>query len=140
MRAWGSLLPLLLLGAAGPAAAADTPSLAAQLGGKTLSAVAYVPRPSGAGGGSLRRIVLQAYLEADGRTLLRQWISADNRYSAPVRTRWSLNGDMLCIELPGAPLCAKVHIWGPRIAGVGTRPYAMLDGDLQPGNAIIGAR
>ena len=84
--------------------------------------------------------VLQAYLEADGRALVRQWQSADNRYSAPARTRWSLSDDKLCIELSAAPICAKVHIWGPRIAGIGTRPYAMLDGDLQPGNAIAGGR
>jgi hypothetical protein len=42
--------------------------------------------------------------------------------------------------LPARPLCAKVHIWGPRIAGIGTQPYAMLDGDIRPGNAITGAR
>jgi len=140
MRAWGPLVALLLVGAGGEAGAADAPSLAAQLGGKTLSAVAYVPRPADSGGGSLQRIMLQAYLDADGRALVRQWVAANNRYSAPARTRWSLNDDMLCIELQSAPLCAKVHIWGPRIAGVGTRPYAMLDGDLQPGNAISGAR
>src|SRR5229473_1684276 len=39
------LLALLLLAGGGPALAADSAgSLAAQLGGKTLSAVAYVPR------------------------------------------------------------------------------------------------
>src|SRR5713226_8445099 len=140
MRAWGALLALSLLGAGGTAVAAEAPSLAAQLGGKTLSAVAYVPRSSSAGGGSLQRIMLQAYLEASGAALLRQWVPARNSYSVPARTRWSLQDDTLCIELPSAPLCAKVHIWGPRIAGIGTRPYAMLDGDLQPGNAITGTR
>jgi hypothetical protein len=135
------LVALLLLAGGSPASAAGSaPSLAAQLGGKTLSAVAYVPRASGAGGGSLQRIVLQAYLAADGKTLLRQWIGARNSYSRPVQTRWSLSEDTLCINLPTAPLCAKVHIWGPRIAGIGTQPYAMLDGDLQPGNAITGTR
>jgi hypothetical protein len=34
-----------------------------------------------------------------------------------------------------------VHVWGPRIAGVGVQPsYAMLDGDLKPGNVIGGRR
>ena len=142
MTASAGLAALLLLSIAGPVGAADpAPSLAGQLGGKTLSAVAYIPRPPGAaGGGSLQRIVLQAYLEADGRTVLRQWLPARNSYSAPVRTRWRLNDNTLCIDLPSAPLCAEVHIWGPRIAGIGRQPYAMLDGDLQPGNAITGAR
>jgi hypothetical protein len=35
-------------------------------------------------------------------------------------------------------MCAVVHVWGPRIAGIGTQPYAMLDGDLQPGNVVGG--
>ncbi len=136
---WGAaFLALSLIG--GVAGAAEAPPLAAQLGGKTLSAVVYVPRNADRGGGSLQRLVVQAYLEADGRALVRQWQSADNRYSAPARTRWSLNSDTLCIELAAAPICAKVHVWGPRIAGVGTRPYAMLDGDLQPGNAITHGR
>ena len=139
---WGAVLFAIALmgGGAGAASAAEAPSLAAQLGGKTLSAVVYVPRNAANGGGSLQRLVLQAYLEADGRALVRQWQSADNRYSAAARTRWSLTDDKLCIELSAAPICAKVHIWGPRIAGIGTRPYAMLDGDLQPGNAIAGGR
>jgi hypothetical protein len=146
MKAWAGLVALLPLSAGGPVCAADpAPSLAAQLGGKTLSAVAYVPRLPGADGGGLRRIVLQAYLAADGRTLLRQWIGSRNHYSAPAETSWSLSENRLCIDLPtidlpGGPLCARVHIWGPRIAGIGTQPYAMLDGDLRPGNAITGAR
>jgi hypothetical protein len=141
MKAWAGLVALLPLSAGGPVCAADPPpSLAAQLGGKTLSAVAYVARLPSAGGGGLQRIMLQAYLAADGRTLLRQWIGSRNSYSAPVETRWSLSENRLCIDLPGGPLCARVHIWGPRIAGIGTQPYAMLDGDLRPGNAITGAR
>lgn len=154
MRAWGASLALIALGAGSPAGATDlTPSLAAQLGGKTLSAVAYVPRLPAAGGGALRRIVLQAYLAPDGRSLVRQWIASHNRYSAPVPARWSLTDSRLCIDLPAADLpaldplrsdprklCADVHIWGPRIAGIGTQPYAMLDGDIRPGNTISGAR
>jgi hypothetical protein len=140
---------LVWLSAGSPVGAAEpAPSLSAQLADRTLSAVAYVPRPPGTGGGTLQRIMLQAYLETDGRTLLRQWIASRDRYSAPVATRWSVAENKLCIDLPadkspagGSParqLCAKVHIWGPRIAGIGTQPYAMLDGDIMPGNAITG--
>jgi hypothetical protein len=140
VKAWAGLVALLQLNPGGPARAADMPPpLATQLAGKTLSAVAYVPRSSGASGG-LQRIVLQAYLTADGRALLRQWIGSRNSYTALVQTHWSLSENRLCIDLPTGQLCAKVHIWGPRIAGVGTQPYAMLDGDLQPGNAIAKAR
>jgi hypothetical protein len=144
---WAGLVALLALCAGGPAGAADpAPSLAAQLGGKTLSAVAYVPRAPATGGGSLQRIMLQAYLASDGKTLVREWIVSRNRYSAPAATRWSLSDDRLCIDLPAATdsparkLCANVHVWGPRIAGIGTQPYAMLDGDIRPGNAITGRR
>ena len=146
MGAWAGLVALLALSAGDPACAADlAPSLATQLGGKTLSAVAYVPHPPGTGGGALQRIMLQAFLASDGKTLVRQWISSRNLYSAPVATRWSLSDNRLCIDLPatdlpGRKLCANVHIWGPRIAGIGTQPYAMLDGDIRPGNAITGTR
>ena len=146
MRAGAGLVALLALGAGSPACAADlAPSLAAQLTGRTLSAVAYVPRAPGAGGGALQRIMLQAFLASDGKTLVRQWIGSRNLYSTPVATRWSVSDNRLCIDLPatdlpGRKLCANVHIWGPRIAGIGTQPYAMLDGDIRPGNAITGTR
>ena len=58
-----------------------------------------------------------------------------------VKVLWSLSGSTFCLELPMGgtqPVCADIHIWGPRIAGVGAKPYAMLDGDLQPGNALSG--
>jgi hypothetical protein len=97
----------------------------------------------------LRRIVLQAYLAADGTTILRQWLPERDRYSAPQRTRWSIVQNRLCLDLPpdaaetaaappghARPLCAAIHLWWPRIAGIGIDPYAMLDGDLQPGNTI----
>jgi hypothetical protein len=124
--------------AAAPARAADV--LASQLAGRTLSAVAYVAPGPGPVGHNLRRVMLQAYLEPDGRALLRQWVAARDSYSAPTQGRWSVSADRLCIDLPAGPLCARVQIWGPRIAGIGVEPYAMLDGDLQPGNAIVGTR
>ena len=141
-RRLAMLLASMVLLPLAPAAADNAaPSLAAQLVGKTLSAVVFLPRPPGApGGGALQRIVLQAYLEADGRSLMRQWLPARDAYSAPMQTHWRLRDNTLCLDLPNTPLCAAVHIWGPRIAGINQRPYAMLDGDLQPGNALTGPR
>ena len=137
-----ALLPIatsLALAASLAGAAEPPPVLPAQLAGKTLSAVAYVPRPPGApGGGALQRIMLQAYLAADGGAVVRQWAPERNSYSVPAQTKWSLADNRLCVDLATQKLCAVVHIWGPRIAGIGTQPYTMLDGDLQPGNAIVG--
>jgi hypothetical protein len=131
------LAVLLWLGSVGSAGAMEPRAVSpGQLGGHTLSAVVFVPRPPGQGGGTLQRLVLQAYLAADGSAVVRQWLGARNRYSTPAPTRWSLADNTLCVDLPTGPLCARVHLWGPRIAGIGIRPYVMLDGDLQPGNAI----
>lgn len=117
---------------------------ASQLAGNTLSAVAFVQRTPGMpGGGELARIMLQAYLGADGRALVRAWDPGRDAYTVPIERRWTLSGSTFCLDLPikGAnPVCADIHIWGPRIAGVGAKPYAMLDGDLQPGNALGGSR
>ena len=121
--------------------AADAPAVSiGQLAGNTLSAVAFVPREPGmAGGGELARIMLQAYLGADGRALVRAWDPSRDAYTAPTERRWSLSGSTFCLDVPMVgphPVCADVHIWGPRIAGIGVKPYAMLDGDLRPGNAL----
>jgi hypothetical protein len=130
--------------AGGAATAAEPPPVtASQLVGNTLSAVAFVARQPGMpGGGELARIMLQAYLGPGGHALVRAWDAERDAYTPPAPLHWSLAGSTLCLDLPirGAkPLCADVHIWGPRIAGVGATPYAMLDGDLQPGNALRGA-
>jgi hypothetical protein len=151
-RADGVVFFVSLAACCASAAAADMPSapvdqragqpasqLAGQLAGKTLSAVAYMPRSAGMpGGGELARLMLQAYLRADGRALVRAWDTTRNAYTVPVERDWSLNGSNFCVGLPAAPgtLCADIHVWGPRIAGINARPYAMLDGDLQPGNAV----
>lgn len=131
--------------ATGAASAAEPPAVSPnQLIGNTLSAVAFVPRAAGMpGGGELLRIMVQAYLGADGRAQVRAWDAARAAYTAPTERRWSLNGSTFCLDIPLAgprPVCADIHIWGPRIGGVGVKPYAMLDGDLQPGNAIGGVR
>jgi hypothetical protein len=135
-----ALLSTALL-AAGSAAGADG---GLTLAGNTLSAVTWVPRSATtSGGGALSRFMLQAYLRQDGSALIRIWDPARNAYTRPVERNWTLSGRRLCLDLP-APgpgrVCAEVHSWGPRIAGVGTAPYAMLDGDLKPGNTLFGTR
>jgi hypothetical protein len=146
MKRTGRIFMTLWFSAAtvGAAAAEPPPVTASQLAGNTLSAVAFVARgPGMPGGGELARIMLQAYLGADGRALVRAWDPSRDAYTAPEERRWSLSGSTFCVDVPLAgphPICADVHIWGPRIAGVGAKPYAMLDGDLQPGDALGGRR
>jgi hypothetical protein len=151
-RGCGLLLALLLLAlgsavhAAEPAAAIapPLPNLAARLAGNTMSVVAFLPRRPGApGGGELTRLLVQAYLGSDGRALVRVWDPWHGAYTVPAERRWTLVGNTLCLDVPApgnGPMCADIHVWGPRIAGIGTRPYAMLDGDLKPGNVISGRR
>ena len=144
-RTWKVLCVLSAVAAGGGALAAEVPPVTpGQLAGKTLSAVAFVSRNPGMhGGGELARIMLQAYLGPDGHAMVRAWDPARNAYTAPTPLRWSLSGSTFCVDVPikGAnSICADIHIWGPRIAGVGAKPYAMLDGDLQPGNALGGWR
>jgi hypothetical protein len=141
-----ALALLLALPVAGLYAAEPTPPLARRLIGSTLSAVTFVPRPAGApGGGELSRIMLQAYLRGDGSALVRIWDTLTDSYTVPVNRSWGLTGNTLCLDLPKVPhsafppsICADIHVWGPRIAGIGVKPYAMIDGDLQPGNLIAG--
>jgi hypothetical protein len=120
------------------------PALAARLAGNTMSVVAFVPRRPGApGGGQLSRLIVQAYLGPDGRSLVRVWDGSRNAYTVPAAHPWKLTGSTLCIEVPApgnGPMCADVHVWGPRIAGVAAQPYAMIEGDLKPGNVIGGRR
>jgi hypothetical protein len=144
-RAGAVLVALWFSATAGGAWAVEPPAVnAGQLAGNTLSAVAFVPRgPGMPGGGELARIMLQAYLAADGRAVVRAWDPNRAAYTVPAERRWSLTGSTFCLDVPLAgphPVCADIHIWGPRIAGVGVKPYAMLDGDLRPGNAIGGIR
>jgi hypothetical protein len=151
-RACGLLLGLLpfALGTPAPAAepataiVAPVPNLAARLAGNTLSVVAFVPhRPGAPGGGELTRLMLQAYLGPGGRAVVRVWDPWHDAYTLPADRPWSLSGTKLCLDVPApgnGPLCADVHVWGPRIAGIGTQPYAMIDGDLKPGNIIGGRR
>jgi len=138
------LVSLLATAMADPTSAAEPAvPLASRLAGHTLNVVAWVPSPPGSRNGSLTRIMLQAYLRPDGRALVREWAPARNSYTPVADRRWSLSGSTLCVDLPGgstASLCTDVHVWGPRIAGYNTRPYAMIDGDLAPGNMIAPGR
>jgi hypothetical protein len=151
MKRTANILAALSLALATTGAwAVEPPGVTAnQLVGNTLSAVAFVPRPSsmpganGPTGGELLRIMMQAYLGAGGRALVRAWDPNRDAYTAPAERHWSLVGSTFCVDVPlvgPEPICADIHIWGPRIAGVGAKPYAMLDGDLQPGNIIGGGR
>src|SRR6266699_1273364 len=74
-------------GAAAPHGARDPlvgPALGPRLAGHTMSVVAFVPRRPGApGGGQLSRLIVQAYLGPDGRSLVRVWDPSRNAYTAP---------------------------------------------------------
>jgi len=136
----------LLLGASlGASAQQAAPPLAEVLTGKTLSAVLFLPHETGGGGGSLDRVMFQAYLRPDGSALVRRWQPAQNAYSPVGERRWSVTGNRLCLDFPPNErvphLCVEIHVWGPRIAGNTTGPgqFAMLDGDIEPGNSIAGA-
>lgn len=137
----GSLLIAMFCGPGAAAAADGGAGLAARLVGNTLSAVTYVPRtPTRSSFSDLSRVMFQAYLKGDGRAVVRVWDIRRNSYTPPSERRWTVTGTRLCLDLPPpapGPICAAVHVWGPRIAGLGTRPYAMLDGDLEPGDALL---
>lgn len=135
------LLPLGL----GPArASVETPPLSGILAGRTLSAVIYVRRPAWIRSPSeLARFMFQAYLRADGTALVRVWDEARDAYTRPAERAWSVSERKLCVGLPRPGpdrICARVHIWGPRIAGIGIRPYVMLDGDVEPGDTMRASR
>jgi len=132
--------------ATSPARAQQTaPPQADRLAGNTLSGVIYLPR-EGVQGETLDRVVFQAFLRGDGTALVRRWVPAQNRYTAPAERHWSLTGATLCLDFPASTnvprLCIETHVWGPRIAGntTGPGPFAMLDGDIEAGNTIVAAR
>jgi hypothetical protein len=136
----------LALAALAPARAQEaSPPRADRLAGNTLSGILYLAR-EGATGETLDRVVFQAFLRADGTALVRRWVAAQDRYSTPGDTRWSLSGSTLCLGFPpatGVPrLCIDAYVWGPRIAGNTTAPgaFAMLDGNIEAGNTILAAR
>jgi len=139
MRSWAALFALAM--AVGPAPRASAGEAIATLAGKTLSAVAFVMRRQGVPS-ELHRFMFQAYLRAGGGALVRVWEPRRDAYTRPREGRWALSGSTLCLDLRAGPgrVCADIHIWGPRIAGIGVRPYVMLDGDLSSGNEIAAGR
>lgn len=145
-RVWpaqaGVIIAAVLLAAGFGRAAAQNaaPATPALLAGKTLSAVIYVRRPpSEPGPSELARFMFQAYLRASGSARVRVWDTARNAYTRPSERLWGVTGSRFCLGLPApAPsrICADLHVWGPRIAGLGVEPYVMLEGDLKRGDAI----
>lgn len=137
---------ILAAGLGGAARGDEAVPLGARLAENTLSAVIFVPHEAPRGGGSLDRLVIQAFLRGDGSALVRRWDAASDAYTVPAEGRWSVAGSTLCLDaesLGAAPrLCVDVHVWGPRIAGntAGAGRFAMLDGDIEPGNTLIAAR
>ena len=137
---------LALILALAPASRAEgpVPTLADLLTGNTVSAVLFVPHEAPKGGGSLNRIMFQAFLQPGGTALIRRWDPAHDAYTPTARRRWSVSGANLCLDFPDmgeSPLCIEIHAWGPRIAGntTGTGRFAMLDGDIAPGNTLVAA-
>lgn len=142
--AMAAALLFLPLGLGPVRAGAEPAPLSGMLAGRTLSAVIYVRRPAWIHSSSeLTRFMFQAYLRADGSALVRVWDEGRDAYTRPAERVWSVSETKLCVGLPHPGpdrICARVHVWGPRIAGIGIRPYVMLDGDVEPGDTMRGAR
>ena len=127
-----------------PVLAQDDAPLATRLPGNTVSAVLFLPH-EGQTGEALDRVMFQAYLRPDGSALMRRWDGAHDAYTAPADGRWSISGDTLCLAFPdlaGPEICIETHVWGPRIAGntAGSGRFALLDGNIEPGNSLVAAR
>jgi hypothetical protein len=147
MRRLVAALAMFALVAGAARADEAAPALGGQLAGNTVSAVMFLPHDAPRGGGSLDRVMFQAYLRTDGSALIRRWDAARDAYTVPAEGRWSVAASTLCLDFPGlgggAPrICVEAHVWGPRIAGntTGEGRFALLDGDIAPGNTILAAR
>ncbi len=140
-----TLLAALAALAIAPAALAqDASPLTARLPGNTVSAVLFLPH-EGSTGEALDRVMFQAYLRPDGSALMRRWDGGHDAYTAPADGRWSISGDTLCLSFPdfaGPEICVETHVWGPRIAGntAGPGRFALLDGNIEPGNSLVAQR
>ncbi|HUB96453.1 MAG TPA: hypothetical protein VL993_11070 [Stellaceae bacterium] len=135
---------VMMLGAVAAPAQEAAPSLATVLQDNTLAADMFLPRERG--GNSLDRVMFQAYLRANGTALVRRWDAPHDAYTAPAEAHWSVTGSTLCMNFPGfevtGDICIELHVWGPRIAGnsTGTGPFALLDGNIEPGNSLVATR
>jgi hypothetical protein len=142
---WCLVLLLLALAASAHAGNTDPIDAGRDLAGKTLSAVAYIPQPvpvthPTTGTPSLRTVMFQAYLQADGTAQVRSWDMAADRYTAIATERWHGAGDQLCLVVPAfalpGELCLSIYVWGPEISGTGINHGGMLQGDVQPGSLL----
>ncbi|MGH7091077.1 MAG: hypothetical protein ACREFQ_19440, partial [Stellaceae bacterium] len=94
------------------------------------------------------RVVFQAYLAPGGSELVRRWDPSRDRYTVPADAHWTLSGATLCMDFPGLAgggdpnICIETHVWGPRISGntSGAGRFALLNGDIEPGNSIARER
>jgi hypothetical protein len=100
--------------------------------GKTVSAVAFLPT---IGPSSVRRVMFQAFLDANGMARVHWWDERANRYSPVEQQRWSIDGSTFCIRLSAVasdPLCFSVHMWGPNFQGYNSAVGGMIKGDVRP--------
>jgi len=131
---------------AAPAPAPAAVPLDQALPGNTLAAVIFMPHEAPKGGGSLYRLMVQAFMRQNGTALVRRWDPDHDAYTAPGEGHWTLSGTTLCLDAqtlgPVPRLCFEVHMWGTRIAGntLGGDHFAMIDGDIEAGNSIVAAR
>jgi hypothetical protein len=126
------------------APAQDESPLAQRLPGNTVSAVLFLPH-EGQTGEALDRVMFQAYLQPGGGALMRRWDGSRDAYTAAAEGSWRVSGDTLCLSFPdmaGPEICVETHVWGPRIAGntAGPGRFALLDGNIEPGNSLVAAR
>jgi hypothetical protein len=135
---------LATLAAAGPGHAQEVlpvDKLNGALAGNTVSAVMFLPHED-----QVQRVMFQAFLRPDGSELVRRWDPAHDAYTAPANAHWTLTGDTLCLVFPGLGgdpnICIETHVWGPRISGntAGSGRFAMVNGDIEPGNSIAKER
>jgi hypothetical protein len=126
------------------APAQDESSLSQRLPGNTVSAVLFLPH-EGQTGEALDRVMFQAYLRPGGGALMRRWDGSRDAYTEAAEGTWRVSGDTLCLSFPdmaGPEICVETHVWGPRIAGntAGPGRFALLDGNIEPGNSLVAAR
>jgi hypothetical protein len=146
MRRPAALVLLLALTASAHAGNTDPLDTTRDLAGKTLSGVAYLPRPvpvegpTPTGTPSLNTVMFQAYLEPGGTAQVRAWDPSADRYGAVVTEPWHGAGDQLCLTVPAfalpGELCVELHVWGPEFAGTAVNHTGMVKGDVQPGSLL----
>ena len=141
-RIFAAALAALFL--APTAFAQDATPLSTRLPGNTVSAVLFMPYES-ATGEKLDRVMFQAYLRPNGSALMRRWDGTHDAYTTPVDGSWTVSGDTLCLTFPDMSdpqVCVEAHAWGPRIAGntSGSGRFALMDGNIEPGNSLVAQR